>query len=253
MEFIDNIEKQETTSASASSDLKEVSNDDKKTVYVVYETMNYKKEQYVDIFGVFDCREKAIAQINEKAKKQLDYDKNLVLKNPDERGCHFEYISLLFNGRYTDNKNIFLFLNKEKYYYHEGDIFEHNPWEMYSYNPEFKKNNKWYKLVNEALNINLKSNNDSYQCDNYGIICKGDEIKIYFRSFVKDKNYVIDIITKIFTAINEEDLLNDWIESIENEEFVDCLEYNEVCPQTSSSTIYVIQDVELNSFKFSKN
>jgi hypothetical protein len=187
------------------------------------------------------------------AEAFLDYDKNLVLKNPDERGCHFEYISLLFNDKYTDNKNIFLFCNKEKYYYHKGDIFEHNPWEMDTYNPEFKKNNEWYKLVNEALNINLKSNNDSYQCDNYGIICKGHQIKIYFRSFVKDKDYVIDVITKIFTAINEEDLLNERIENIENEEFEDCLQYNEICPQTNWSTIYVIQDVELNSFKLSKN
>ena len=250
MEFIDNIDKQEKASASS---VIENSSNDKKIVYVVYETINYKKEQYVNIIGVFDSRESAIAQINEKAKKQLDYDNNLVLKNPDERGCDFEYISLLFNDKYTDNKNIFLFLNKEKYYYHEGDIFEHNPWEMNSYNPEFKKNSEWYKLVNEALNINLKSNNDSYQCDNYGIICKGHQIKIYFRSFVKDKDYVIDIITKIFTAINEEDLLNEWIENIKNEEFEDCLEYNEVCPQTNWATIYVIQDVELNAFKLSKN
>ena len=91
--------------AFVSSDLKEVSNNDKKIVYTLYETLNYKKEQYVNIIGVYDSRDKAIAKMNEDAKRYINNDNNLTLKNAHE-SHDFEYISLEINQSFTDNKNI---------------------------------------------------------------------------------------------------------------------------------------------------
>jgi len=247
------------------------------TIYLLYETMDYKKEQYVNVIGTFIRKEDAIVKMNEHSKKKgYGDDPSFVLKNPDDY-YNFQYISIQNNDKLTDKSNLYFFLPIDKYPYIDNkNIFSNNPWVVEDFFSRYENEKEGYMLINELFNTNFKSNKFEYKEENFGI--KSDRegnFKIYFRSMVKDKEYVKGILRKIYSVIdsknsyvnpekeikkdnsnlfssyeNDDDysILGAWLNSIEFEDFRDSISFEDYGygdNQSTCANFYVIEPVTL--------
>lgn len=242
------------------------------TVYVLYETQNYRKENFVNMIGTFLKKEDAIAKMNKQAEHLLACETNCILKNPNE-SYYFEYISIENNKKKTSNNSIYVILPKDKYPYIEGNIFIDNPWVIDDNFSNYEITDG-YKLINKLFNTNFTNEIFEYSEENFGIKGKkNDGFQIYFRSMVADKEYVKDILRKIYSIIQpdnsylnpskkiniddynnskgddyENTMLYAWLSSIENEDFCDAISFEEYGygnNRSKWSTIYVIEECKL--------
>jgi len=201
--------------------------------YLLMELIDYRKETCTSIIGIYTTREDAIEKMNDCSK--ISEELNLELRNPIE--YDFEYIGMpKYKNKSISYSDIYKYYKKNKYPTHTGAILDSN-WIM-SCNI-FTNKSDICKKLNQVLGINLSPDlpNSSYSGDKFGIKIDRYNVNLYFRSMIEDKEYVKEIATKFYTVLDPEDsdptsknfnngYLGSWIESIDNGNFIDCLDFD---------------------------
>lgn len=219
------------------------------TLYALFSSSDYRKENSVNFVGVFTNKQVAIDRISqiETAKKMMDSSWQSY-RTP--RQFKFENTPIYINGRPVNKDNIYVCLpDTNKSWPLEDVVRYENPWRIETLIgdeeaavPQFEKE------------FGIKFQKGITYCDMYeyhgkdfGITFSEDVCRatLYLRSFVINKEHVISMVERFFKCFktvydgtSSKKICKYWIKNINKEKFIN---FNSQFTNTTNGTIYVVQ------------